>query len=73
MTRKHFESIASNIKKELSYYAKADGTIETGIIAIVDTVADACAEHNNNFDYPRFLSACGLEDGKYTGEKAWYN
>jgi hypothetical protein len=51
MTKKHFITLA----KEISFISP----ISARVLA-AEAVANASAQHNNNFDRARFLIACGV-------------
>jgi hypothetical protein len=51
MSKKHFITLA----KEISFISP----ISARVLA-AEAVANAAAQHNNNFDRVRFLTACGV-------------
>ena len=52
MTRKHFESIAAQIR----HMTLGKATRRH----VAESMADTCAMYNPNFDRGKFLTACGL-------------
>lgn len=60
LTKRHFESLAAIIRKEVDAAPTKGGALTH--YRIGEALADFCAEHNPGFDRARFLSACGLED-----------
>lgn len=53
MTRKHFNAIAESLHIA---YDRGDITRKG-----IELLADEVSRFNDNFDYPRFLNACGVE------------
>jgi len=51
MSRKHFITLAQKISEIQDVQARR---------IAAEAVADACAEHNNQFNRQRFLEACGV-------------
>lgn len=54
MTRKHFNAIADTLSVA---YDRGDITREG-----IELIADGVGQFNDNFNYSRFLEACGLGD-----------
>lgn len=57
MTRQHFELIARAVKDSREHWTNESP--KRAIDGVAETLADALAKTNSNFDRARFLTACG--------------
>lgn len=62
MSRKHFESLAAAVKNSSEHLKGANHpeVVAATLSLVAHQVADACQQHNSNFDRSRFLAACGI-------------
>jgi hypothetical protein len=67
MSKKHFESLASNIRANLDSIRNSarwtEGEKGVALISaenVARAVAGVCADANPRFDTHRFLAACGI-------------
>ena len=57
MSRKHFKDLAEAIRNVVDL-----ATLDSNQHRLVaQAIADVCEHHNRNFDYHRFLTACGVK------------
>jgi hypothetical protein len=62
MTKKHYEAIASEMRKHLEEYQAGGVDALRAWGAICDRLATVFAKDNARFDKARFLNACGWVD-----------
>lgn len=66
MSRKHFESVAAEIKKTYNFITPdcpESAAKRFGVLYAAIAVADALQAANPRFDRNRFLAACGVTGG----------
>jgi hypothetical protein len=59
MSRKDYELIALQVNKQLTYQ-KSSPAICAGIKILARELGEAFANDNPQFDYDKFIKACGL-------------
>jgi len=69
MTRKHFRQIADamqSIRKFEAHDAEMSEVVAHAVrfSSVVDALANVLADTNPRFDRDRFLTACGIGDGR---------